>query len=217
MKYDTVIFDLDGTVLYTIEDIANALNYSLRHFAFPEITLQEATDYVGNGARRLVTLAAPKGTDGTVLEELLSFYNKWYDEHSVILTRPYDGMVELMERLQGRGVKLAIVSNKPDMTVKGLAQRFFPGLLETAVGDRPGAARKPAPDAVLAACSLMGSELCRTVYVGDSEVDVLTAKNAGIDCISVSYGYRSRETLVEAGAKSIAGSVAELEELLDKS
>lgn len=213
MKYRTILFDMDGTVLNTLPDLCDSVNYSLAQFGYPPITIDETRRYVGNASRRLIEQAAP-GADSDTVDKILDFYKPWYAAHCCVKTRPYEGIPELLHRLKDAGYRLAIVSNKPDESVKELAGLFFPGLLETAVGESAGVRRKPWPDTAEAALKLMGETKENAVYVGDSEVDILTAKNAGIPCISVSWGFRSRESLVAAGAVCLADSAEELEKLL---
>ena len=210
MKYKAVLLDMDGTVLNTIEDIMDSANTALRKFGFPEMELSQAAQRLGNGSRVLLTKSLPEGTADETIDRILEFYLPYYDAHSHIKTRPYEGIPEFMEKLKNSGIKLAIISNKPDSTVKELAREFFAGLLETAVGESETVKRKPIPDAVLAAAKQLGLGRKDCVYVGDSEVDVETAKRAGMDCIAVSWGFRSREQLEQAGALNIADSVPEL-------
>ena len=150
------------------------------------------------------------------MDRILDFYKHWYAAHCSVKTRPYDGIPELLRRLHGAGHRLAIVSNKPDESVKELAEKFFPDVLETAVGESAGVRRKPWPDTAEAALKLMGEDKDYAVYVGDSEVDIQTARNAGLPCISVSWGFRSRETLLNAGASVIVDGIDELERLLNE-
>lgn len=210
MKYKAAIFDMDGTILDTIEDMHDSVNASLRHFGMRPISLEATTAYVGNGAKRLIEQAVPEGTDAGLTEEVLEWYKPYYNDHSCIKTRPYKGIVELLTALKTAGMKLAVVSNKPDMTLQELVKLFFGGVFVSAVGESPSVRRKPWPDAVNAAVDLMAVDKSSCVYIGDSEVDVATAKNAGMDCISVSWGFRSEEQLLDAGAKTIVRSPDEL-------
>ena len=210
MAFRAVLFDMDGTVLDTLEDLWAAVNVSLERFSLPPVSLEQVRAGLGNGAAHLISCCAPE----ELQEPVLQFYKSWYDAHCCIRTRPYPGILPLMERLKARGVQLAIISNKPDPAVQELARAFFPGLLQTAVGESAEVRRKPNPDAVLAAVRRMGLPLADCVYVGDSEVDIQTASNAGLDCISVSWGFRSREQLLAAGAEKIADTAEELEALL---
>lgn len=215
MKYDAVLFDMDGTILDTLEDMHDSVNATLRHFSLPEQSMDETRAYVGNGAARLISLSVPAGTDAETTERVLSWYKPYYNDHSCIKTKPYAGIPELLETLRGAGVKLAVVSNKPDETVGLLAELFFKGLFHSAVGESAGIRRKPAPDTVNAAVEAMGLPKSRCVYVGDSEVDVQTAKNAGLPCIAVAWGFRSEAELRAAGAETVVRTPEELGALIN--
>ena len=214
MRYKAVLFDMDGTVLDTLDDLTDAVNYSLARFGLPEISREHARENLGNGAAYLVRHCLPEGTDETLADQLITFYRAWYDAHCRVRTGPYPGILPLMERLKAAGVRQAIISNKPDPAVQELAAHFFPNLLETAVGESASVRRKPNPDAVLRAVEQMGLEKDECVYVGDTEVDLATARNAGLACIAVSWGFRSEEQLLAAGADRIAHSAEELEAML---
>jgi len=211
MKYKAVLFDMDGTVLDTLEDLRSAVNRTLSEFAMPRCTLEQVRCYVGNGARRLIEQAVPEGSSEETVETALSWFKAYYEQHCLIATGPYAGIIPLMERLKASGIKLAVVSNKPDEAVKELAERFFPGLLELAAGQKDSVPRKPAPDMVELAMAQMGVSKAESVYVGDSEVDVLTAANAGLDCICVTWGFRTVAELEAAGAKTLVHTMEELE------
>ncbi len=213
MKYKTVLFDLDGTLLDTLEDMADALNRIMRKYGLPERTLKEVRSFVGNGARRLIELAA-EGVDDETLEQILADYKEDYDRNYLIKTAPYPGILELLKTLRESGVKTGVVSNKPDSTVQELSEALFQDLADVSVGEKTGIRRKPAPDTVLAAMEQLGSTKEDTVYVGDSEVDIATARAAGIPCISVTWGFRDRDMLIEAGAQTFADSSEELLKLL---
>lgn len=208
MRYKTVLFDLDGTLLDTLEDMTDALNRTMRKFGLPERTLKEVRSFVGNGARRLIELAT--GAEGERLEEILAVYKKDYDENYLIKTAPYPGILELLKTLRQNGVRTGVVSNKPDSTVQELSEALFQELADVSVGEKAGIRRKPAPDTVLAAMEQLGASKADTVYVGDSEVDIATARAAGIPCISVTWGFRDRDVLIEAGARTFADSSEEL-------
>lgn len=214
MKYKAVLFDMDGTVLDTLDDLADAVNRTLKEFALPQVSRDRVRAMLGNGAARLIRGCLPEGTPEGKEAEVLAWYREWYGAHCRQKTRPYPGIVPLMERLRAEGVKLAVISNKPDGAVKELAEAFFPGLLEQAVGESETVRRKPDPSAVLAAARLLGMDRQDCVYVGDSEVDAATAGNAGMDFIAVTWGFRGREELRAAGAQRLAGSAQALEELL---
>lgn len=201
MKYTAIFFDMDGTVLDTLGDLHAATNAALRHFGRPERSVDEVRRFVGNGSRRLLEQAMPDA-DARAIDEALAWYKPWYDAHSAVLTRPYSGILPLLERLRAAGLRLAVVSNKPDATVRALTARFFPGLFDLALGEdeAQGLRRKPWPDMLDAAAARMGLDKSLCLYVGDSEVDLLTARNAALPCVSVLWGFRDRATLEAAGA-----------------
>ncbi len=203
-KYDFAIFDLDGTILYTLEDLKNSLNHALRSHGYPERTLEEVRRFVGNGVRKLVERGAPAGTDSAELDRLYETFHEHYRAHDLDNTRPYEGVPELMARLKATEVRLAVVSNKVDYGVKALCARFYPGLFDVAVGETPEVAKKPAPDMVFKAMAALGADPARAVYIGDSEVDIQTARNAGLDEIIVTWGFRSHEELAPYGPKATA-------------
>ena len=210
MRYEAILFDMDGTVLYTLEDLHDAINAALAHFGMPALTLEQVRAYVGNGSARLVELAVPEGTTEEKRQAVLDWYKPYYDAHCNVKTRPYDGIPELMRQLRAAGLRLVIISNKPDSAVRLLAEDHFPGLLDLAVGETARVRRKPWPDMIEVSAARLGLDKSRCLYVGDSEVDVLTARNAGIDCASVCWGFRSREQLLEAGAAHIFDSADSL-------
>ncbi len=200
MRYDAILFDMDGTVLNTLDDLHDSVNTALRQFHLPERSADEVRAALGNGSRYLIEHSVPDGTPSALVEQILSFYGPWYTAHSRIKTRPYPGIPELMQRLRAEGLRLAIISNKPDSAVPALAEENFPGLLELAVGEREGVRRKPSPDMIFKAVEGLQLPLSRCLYVGDSEVDLATARAAGIDCVSVTWGFRTSAQLREAGA-----------------
>ena len=206
MRYEAILLDMDGTVLDTLEDLADSMNAALWHFGMPEIRLDQARAYVGNGSARYVELALPAGTPEALRQEVLDWYKPYYDAHCSIKTRPYAGVPEMMRALRAAGLRLCIISNKPDASVRKLAEEHFPGLLDLAVGESAQLRRKPWPDMIEAAAARLGLDMVHCLYVGDSEVDVLTARNASIDCASVSWGFRSVEQLRSAGAAVIFDS-----------
>ncbi|MBQ8409841.1 MAG: HAD-IA family hydrolase [Clostridia bacterium] len=203
-----VIFDLDGTLLDTLDDIANAVNYMMRKHGFPERTRTAIRKFLGNGARDLMRRSVPTDVEGEDFEKLLAEYMEYYNAHSKILTKPYDGVLPLLAELKAGGIKTAVVSNKPDMTVKALCKEYFGNRLDFALGDRPDIKKKPSAAPILLAMKELGCE--RAVYVGDSEVDILAAKNADLPCISLTWGFRDRELLEEYGAAHFADTADEL-------
>lgn len=200
-----ILFDLDGTLLDTLEDLADATNAALAHFGYPQRTLEEIRCFVGNGARRQITLSLPGGESDEEIDRVLAWYKTYYAAHSQIKTKPYEGILEALEET-AKEFPVAIVTNKPDVAVKPLCKTHFPGVY--ALGESSAYPRKPAPDMVYAAMKAVGAERC--IYVGDSEVDVLTAKNAAVPCLSVLWGFRDKETLVEAGATHFCETPAQL-------
>ena len=214
MRYKAVLFDMDGTVLDTLADLTNAVNHTLSEYGMPLLDRRQVASYLGNGAEYLMSRAVPAGTPDARREEMLHAYQPWYDSHCAILTAPYPGILPLMQALREAGVKQAVISNKQDSAVRQLAEQHFPGLLETAVGESPAVRRKPNPDAVLAALREMGIEKENAVYVGDTEVDLRTAENAGLACAVVGWGFRTEEQLREAGAARIFHSAEQLRDWL---
>ena len=214
MRYQAVLFDMDGTVLDTLADLTNAVNHVLDEYAMPRRTPREVASFVGNGAAKLLGKAVPVGTSEERLADMLRVYQPWYDSHCAILTAPYPGILTLMKSLREAGVKQAVISNKQNSAVKRLAAEHFPGLLETAVGESAAVRRKPNPDAVLAALREMDVAPEDAVYVGDTEVDLQTAENAGLACAVVGWGFRTEDELRAAGAERIFHSAVELGEWL---
>ena len=214
MRYKAVLFDMDGTVLDTLDDLADSVNRSLREFGLPEVSRFQVGQSLGNGAKYLIRHCLPEGSDEALCEQVLAFYKPWYDAHCRIKTKPYDGILQLMEALRADGIHQAIISNKPDSAVQELAEAFFSGLMDVVIGESPAVKRKPSPDTVLAAASQMGLMASDCVYIGDTEVDLETARNAGMDCIPVSWGFRTEEQLRAAGAEEIIRSPEDLKKKL---
>jgi len=211
MKYKAVIFDMDGTVLDTLQDLTNAVNYSLAQFKLPPVSDRQVRAGLGNGAGHLISRCVPAGCDEKTLNDVLAFYKPYYDEHCCIDTAPYPGVLPLMAKLKAAGIKLAILSNKPHTAVQPLAEKFFGGLLEFAQGESETVHRKPDPSGLFSAVKQLGLEVCDCVYVGDSEVDVQTGVNAAMDCIAVSWGFRDRDQLEATGVEMLADNCEELE------
>lgn len=214
---DLVIFDLDGTVLDTLEDLADSVNSALCANGFPTRTLTEIRSFVGNGIKNLILRSLPHETDGDTADRVLTAFRAHYADHCADKTRPYDGIPALLAALKADGFRTAVVSNKTDGAVQRLALQYFPGLFDFVTGEREGVARKPAPDSVNAALSALGAKKENAVYVGDSEVDVLTAQNAGIPAVIVTWGFRDESFLREKGAELIAHDAEELEKLIRNS
>ena len=202
-----VLLDMDGTLLDTLADLHHAVNHALESCGYPARTLEEVCRFVGNGARQLIRLATPEGGDQ---EAVMAAFIPYYAENCNRLTKPYIGIVEALAVLKEK-YALAIVSNKPDVAAKELAQIYFPGIY--ALGESPACPRKPAPDMVFQAMKDLGAERC--VYVGDSDVDIRTAENAGVPCLSVTWGFRGQEELLAAGAKAFCHAPADLPDAID--
>lgn len=201
--YKLIIFDLDGTILNTLEDLADSTNYALSRNYFPERTIDEVREFVGNGIGRLIERAVPDGTGPAVVEKVLADFKVYYGEHCADKTKPYDGIKEVIGKLKKQGYMTAVVSNKADFAVQQLCEDYFSGLFDFVVGEREGIRRKPAPDSVLEVLERLHIEKKNTLYIGDSEVDIQTADNAGVDQVSVEWGFRKREYLLSQGARRI--------------
>lgn len=206
-----ILFDLDGTLLNTLEDLLDATNYALAQCGYPLRTLPELRRFVGNGAENQIRMSLPAGASTEEVQRVLKIYKPYYTEHCQVKTRPYDGIWESLAILKEK-YPIAVVSNKPDAAVKALCGQMFPGIF--ALGEAPDCPRKPAPDMVHKACRAIGVDTC--VYVGDSEVDVRTAKNAGVPCLSVLWGFRDREDIEAAGGQYFCESPAQLTEKIEE-
>ena len=215
MNIKAAIWDLDGTLLNTLDDLAASTNAALAENGLPTHTVDEVRMFVGNGIGKLMERAVPQGRENPLFQKAYDAFVAHYGAHSRDHTKPYDGVMELLDALSAKGVKLAIVSNKIDFAVKELSRDYFPGRMQVAVGDDPSRRRKPAPDSVLEAMRQMGVTREETVYVGDSDVDVETARNAGVTCCAVSWGFRSVQCLKDAGATHIAATPKELLAMLE--
>ena len=214
-KIEAVIFDLDGTLLDTLVDLKNAVNAALTTFRMPERSFEEVRSFVGNGVRNLMIKSVPEGEENSDFEVALSFFTNYYKAHCKENTGPYPGVLELMKDLSDRGIKMAIVSNKLDPAVKELSKEHFGDYIHTAIGEMPGVERKPAPGMVDIALELLGVEKELAIYVGDSDVDIQTAKNAGLDCVCVTWGFRDEEFLRSCGGKVFIHNPQELLECID--
>ena len=210
MKYTLAVFDLDGTLLYTLEDLKNSLNYALAQNGFPVRTLEEVRRFVGNGIRKLVERGVPADASADDMEKVYAAFREHYAVHKEDTTRPYDGTQELLKRLRDAGLRLALVSNKAESATLGLCEKFFPDLFEAVVGGREGRRLKPAPDPVNEVLTRLNIGRSDAVYIGDSEVDIQTAQNAGLDAVIVSWGFRDADFLKTQGAKRIVDSPEEL-------
>ena len=214
-KYDTVIFDLDGTLLNTLEDLADAVNAVMRAHAYPERTLDEVRRFVGNGIRRLMEQAVPEDVEGDLFEQVFEEFRSYYTEHCQIKTRAYEGVMELLKMLAERDYVMAIVSNKNHAAVCELNEIYFKEFISVAIGQKDGIRKKPAPDTVWQALKELGKESSSAIYVGDSEVDFMTAENSGMDCVLVTWGFRTEEELVDCTPKAWIQSPEELLAVLE--
>ena len=211
-SYSTYIFDLDGTLLDTLGDLAASVNYALRTHGMPEHSVDDVRRFVGNGVRKLMERAVPDGADNPRFDAAFATFRQHYMAHSLDTTRPYEGIPEALEALKARGCHLAVVSNKMMAATQELCRHFFPDTIEVAIGEdeAAGIRRKPAPDTVFAALKALGVGKENAVYVGDSDVDIQTACNAGLPCISVLWGFRDRDFLLQNGAETFISTPSEL-------
>lgn len=216
MPYRTIIFDLDGTLLNTLDDLAASTNAALRTHDLSPRTTDEVRSFVGNGIRNLIRLAVPEGSSEQLVQTVHATFDEHYAQHSLDRTAPYPGVIALVRRLRTSGYRCCVVSNKGDYAVQPLIEHFFPGLFDVVCGEREqdGIRRKPWPDTVLACMRALESTPDECVYVGDSEVDVQTAENAGIPCILVTWGFRDEDYLRTFGDPTFAHDIDELEHAL---
>lgn len=210
MKYNAVIFDLDGTILSTLDDLADSVNFALRNNALPERTIDEVRCFVGNGIRLLIERAVPKECEKTIVDSVFFDFKAHYKTNCTNKTMPYDGIIDMLNNLKDIGIKLGVLSNKADFAVQELCERYFCNIFDGVLGEVENTPKKPAPDGVYNIIEKMGVVTPRCVYVGDSDVDVLTAKNANLDCIAVSWGFRDVDNLKNAGAEVIVSTPEEL-------
>ncbi|MGI5977934.1 MAG: HAD family hydrolase [Oscillospiraceae bacterium] len=213
---NTVIFDLDGTLLNTLADLTDAVNAAFRRFGYRERTERECASFLGHGFDELISKALPDGVEDTRKAEVTSAFRDYYMAHNAEKTQLYSGISELLDLLNAKGFRIAVVSNKGDEAVRALAADYFPGKAAVVVGEREGVRKKPAPDAVNEALRTLGAERTQAVYVGDSEVDAETAQNAALPCILVSWGYRERAFLETLDAAAIIDAPAELPAVLER-
>lgn len=210
MKYNTYIFDLDGTILDTLLDLANAVNFAMRSKGFPERTVDEVRSFIGNGIKVLIKRSVPADTDEENYNEALEVFRKYYLEHIADYTRPYDGITDVINELKSKGCKTAVVSNKTHVAAQAVVKDFFGDIFDIVVGKMEEFPPKPEPDSLLYAIKTLGVEKSDCIYIGDSDVDVLTAHNAGIECIGVTWGNRDEDVLLKSGAEYIAHTPKEM-------
>ncbi|MCI8283661.1 MAG: HAD family hydrolase [Firmicutes bacterium] len=244
MKYNTLIFDLDGTLLDTLEDLKDGANHALRTYGLPERSLEEVRAFVGNGIKNLIQKCVyeplPDGKTGiysveqneqiklnssvvsldkaefTQFDELLEEFRNFYNENSMNKTKAYDGIYELLNKLKQAGFRLLILSNKHDEAVKALSDHYFKNFIDAAAGSIEGIEKKPAADGVFRVLKTAGTDINGSIYIGDSEVDIKTAENAGIPCISCLWGFRKKEALIEAGANIFAEKPEDIWDIIGK-
>lgn len=215
MKYKLAIFDLDGTILDTLEDLSDSVNYALSQYGYPVRSIDEIRSFVGNGLLMLVRRAIVPETDEAVIQQVLAVQKEYYKEHCADKTKPYEGVLELLDELKAAGCKLAVVSNKADYAVQILCKQYFGDVFDLAVGEKENVRRKPAPDAVDKVLEEFQIKKEQAVYIGDSEVDIETAQNAKIQAILVNWGFRDALFLKEHGAKTIVSTMDELKNKLN--
>ena len=215
MPYQTAVFDLDGTLLDTLEDLWRATNTALERHSLPRRSRDEVRLFVGNGVEMLIRRAVPAGTDEDTILAVLADFKTAYAAICEDHTKPYDGILDMLTALRERGIRVAVVSNKFDAATKKLCEKYFGDLVEVAIGERAGVRKKPAPDTVYEALKELGVTLEGAVYIGDSDVDIRTAENCGMPCISVTWGLRDEEFLVDQGAYIIVHSPVEILHLID--
>lgn len=216
-NFQAIIFDLDGTLLDTLEDLMDSANYVMRMFRWPERTYGEIRSFVGNGIERLMRLCVPEGTDEETFAAAFTAFKEYYTAHCLVKTRCYDGVEGLLARLKRKHYPMAIVSNKNQEAVSELNHIFFEEYVSAAVGQAEGRRKKPAPDAVWYAMDLIGAKRETTLYVGDSEVDKATADNAGLDCVLVSWGFRDRDQIEALNPAAVIDRPEELLKILSES
>lgn len=210
MRYDTYIFDLDGTLLNTLNDLAASCNYALRSYGFPEHSVDDVRRFVGNGVRLLMCRAIPDGDNNPKFEDCYACFREHYLHHNLDTTAPYPGIMDMIKALNANGKHIAVVSNKFYEATRALVRHFFGEEISVAIGERPDIHKKPAPDTVNEALRQLGVGREGAVYIGDSDVDIDTARNSGMPCISVLWGFRDKEFLLEHGATSLVSAPAEI-------
>ena len=214
MSYRLAVFDMDGTILDTLQDITNSINHALEKNGYPVRTIEEVKSFVGNGLMKLVERAVPPGTSDEKKKKVYDDLIPYYLAHGTDNTKPYKGITDLLKKLRAAGVKCSVVSNKADPAVQILVLKFFDGMFDMALGEKPGVRKKPDPDMTENVLDALGVGKEDAVYIGDSDVDIMTARNSGLDEILVDWGFRSREFLEEHGAKRIVSSTEEIYKII---
>lgn len=212
MKKNILIFDLDGTLLNTLEDLADSTNFALRQYNYPERTIEEVRNFVGNGVAKLIERAIPEGLNNPNFENCLKTFKENYSQNMYNKTAPYNGIIEMLEKLRADNCKIAVVSNKFDAAVKELCQKYFPNLIDIAIGENEAAGikKKPAPDTVIQVLKELNCDKAEAIYLGDSEVDIMTAENSGMPCISVTWGFKDEDFLKRHNAQIIVNNPQEI-------
>lgn len=214
MKFDTAIFDLDGTILDTLCDLCDSVNFALSKNGLPTRSTEEVRAFVGNGIRLLIERAVPKNTEEEIINKCFEDFKTHYKDNSANSTKPYDKIIDVLNDLKSGGVKIAVVSNKADFAVQGLMLKYFPEVFHFAVGEKEGVRRKPCPDSVFAAMEFLKADKEKTIYIGDSDVDIETARNSGIPCIAVTWGFRDKEVLESLNPEYIIDKPSQITEII---
>ena len=211
-QYDTYIFDLDGTLLNTLGDLASSVNHTMKEFGFPQHTVDEVRCMVGNGIKKLIERAIPQGKENPQYEQVYKSFMAYYLQHSLDTTCPYDGIMEMMSSLKAKGKNIAVVSNKYCTATEQLCRHFFNDYVSVAIGESEKIRKKPAPDSVLEVMRRLATDKDHCVYIGDSDVDIETARNSGIPCISVLWGFRDKDFLISHGATCLVSTPKQITE-----
>lgn len=216
MEKDTIIFDLDGTLLNTLGDLHACFNYAIKSYGYKERTLDEIRTFVGNGVVKAIEMALPERVSDDKLNQITNLFKQYYQNHMFELTRPYDGIIPLLHKLKEKKYKIAVVSNKFDDAVKGLCNHYFKNLIDSAIGESIDVRKKPEADGVLKAIKELNSTIETSIYAGDSDVDILTAQNSKIPCISVLWGFRNKSFLIEHGGRIFAKTPEDVIKIIEK-
>lgn len=210
MKYKIAIFDLDGTTLNTLDDLCDSINYCLKYFSMPLRSLEEIRQFVGNGMYNLVRLSVPLGTSTESIDKFYNYFMDYYKIHCADKTKPYDGIIDILSVLKEKGMKIVCLSNKADEAVSKLCDKYFNGIFDFTLGDKKEINKKPSPDGVELILNRFNLNKNDVIYIGDSEVDYLTAKNSNVDLIMVNYGFRNKEELLSIGVNNTVDSPEEI-------
>ncbi len=216
MIKDTIIFDLDGTLLNTLEDLHACFNKAITKYGYPKRTLEEIKSFVGNGIKKAIERALPSNIEESELNKIVNYFRSYYEEHMLERTKPYDGIIGMLEELKANNYKLAVVSNKYDAAVKELCKNYFGKYIDIAIGESKGVRKKPEIDGVMKAIKELNSSIDNSIYIGDSDVDIKTAKNVGIPCISVLWGFRDKDFLIQNGGKLFAEKPKDIIKIIEK-